>query len=142
MTRFAAWPALLDSFLTRNQHRSFRYGQWDCCLFVCDAIEAMTGTDPAARFRGRYHSLAGARKAIQDATGSKSLRAIVEHITASLGMPEIPVLLATRGDVVLIPRRTDYLLGIVGLNGRDIMTVSPRGLWRIPLSMGYRAWRV
>ena len=48
MTRKPDWQALLDAFLAEHQFDSFQYGRWDCCLFVCDAIQAMTGVDPAA----------------------------------------------------------------------------------------------
>ena len=111
MTRYPNWPARLEAFLARHQDAKFRYGTWDCCLFVCDAIEVMTGVDPAADFRGRYHSRAEAPQAIRDRVGSPSVRRIADSVTAAHGMRAIPVLNASRGDLALIKRPRDYSLG-------------------------------
>ena len=62
VTRKPDWQALLDAFLAEHQFDSFQYGRWDCCLFVCDAILAMTGVDPAAAYRGTYSSRAESRR--------------------------------------------------------------------------------
>jgi hypothetical protein len=126
------------------EHRSdaFRYGRWDCCLFVCDAIRVMTGVDPAADFRGAYSSRTGARHALLAHVGSASVQAVVEAVTAKYGMQETSVLHARRGDVALIKRSRDHSLGLVALNGRDIALASSTGLWTIPVSAAVRAWHV
>jgi len=142
LARYPDWQSRLDRFLRERQFAAFQYGRWDCCLFVCDAIREMTGVDPAAVFRGRYRSRTEARQAIRELTGSRSIRAVVECVTASFGMAEIPVRCAQRGDAVLIERSSDYSLALVALNGREMIAASSRGLWRLPLSQGVRAWRV
>lgn len=142
MTRLHDWQARLDSFLHVHAHDPFVYGSWDCCLFVCDAILEMTGIDPAQDYRDNYKSRGEAYRLIKAATGSKSLQTIVANITAKLQMAKIPVLCAQRGDVVLIKRARDYSLGLIALNGREIVACRAHGLCRISLSHATRAWRV
>jgi hypothetical protein len=142
VTRKTDWQARLHAFLMERRFDRFRYGRWDCCLFVCDAVCVMTGTDPAAAFRGAYSCRSEARRALR-AYGTCSVQGAVEAITAQLDMPETPVLHARRGDVALIKRSgQDYSLGLVALNGRDIVLASAHGLWTIPVASAVRAWHV
>ena len=133
MTRKPDWQSLLEAFLEEHRLDAFEYGRWDCCLFVCDAVNVMTGVDPAARFRGTYHTFEQSRMMTRG-----SVRATVAATCAENGMEEVPVTLARRGDVALVKRS----LGLVALNGREVILTSSKGLWRVPLSMAARAWRV
>lgn len=143
MIRVADWQTRLERFLAGHREHEFRYGSWDCALFVCDAIKLMTGVDPAAGFRGNYSSRTEALVAIRAYSGKRSLLALTERITSEMKMREVPALLAGRGDVVLIRRaKADVSLGLIALNGRSILTVSRGGLCAVPLSLALRAWRV
>ena len=142
MQRRSDWQATLDEFLRAHQDRPFEYGKWDCCLFVCDAIVEMTGVDLAASYRGRYSTRAGAVRAIREQLGTVSVWAVAANAAATHSMQEVPVTHAHRGDMVLVGRVRDYSLGLVALNGRDVIVASKRGLWRLPLSCAVRAWRV
>ena len=44
MNRYPNWQTRLDLYLRTVNQRQFKYGEWDCCLFACDAIQEMTGT--------------------------------------------------------------------------------------------------
>jgi len=46
---------LLRDFLREQAGRRFALGQHDCGLIIADWIERVTGRDPAAPVRGRYH---------------------------------------------------------------------------------------
>lgn len=142
LTRLPDWQSALERFLDDNQNRPFRYGSWDCCHFTCEAVRIITGTDIISDFRNQYRSRKEALRMIQAVTGSISVQRIAEHVTAAHCMPEVPILKAQRGDVALIRRARDFSLGLVALNGREIMTTSRRGLVRIPLALGVRAWQV
>ena len=142
MQRRSDWQRVLDEFLREHQNRPFEYGKWDCCLFVCDAIIAMTGVDLADSYRGAYSTRAGALQAIGEQLGTASIQAVAAHAAAAHHMPEVPVHQAHRGDMVLIARGREYSLGLVALNGRDVIVASKRGLWRLPLSCAVRAWQV
>lgn len=136
----------LDRFLLDHAHAPFAYGRFDCCLFVADAIHAMTGTDIAARFRGRYHSRKSAHQAIKTYCGKPSVRTLIERAATEHGMPAIPVSCAQRGDLLLLKRAKGYSLGILALNGRDALVMRRVGIWRLPLaelgSQACSAWRV
>lgn len=141
LTRKDSWQLLLHQYLCASREKPFRYGEMDCCLFVCDAIAAMTGVDVASPFRGRYGSRKQASRALEMFAGRPSVEAVTERVTKEHGMPEIPPALAQRGDVVLLPRAHDYSLGLVGLSG-DILAASAVGFEHAPLSLAIRAWRV
>jgi hypothetical protein len=121
-----------------SQEREFQYGAQDCCLFVCDAILAMTDVDIAAAFRGNYASRREAYAFIKARAGLTSVAAITERITRKYEMPEIPLAAARRGDVVLLCRDS---LALIGLNG-DILAPVDLGLERVPRDLMMRSWRV
>ena len=139
--RKPTWQLLLDLYLRSRQRAKFRYGLNDCCLFACDAIQEMTGTDIAAPFRGRYHSRDEAYRAIAKYAGRPSVQAVAERIAAEHGMPEATPANAQRGDVVLVERPRDCSLAIVGLRG-EFLAPSRQGFQIIPACMAIRAWHV
>lgn len=53
------WRGRLIAYLAETRGRAFEYGVHDCTLFACGAVEAITGSDPAADYRGRYGSYEG-----------------------------------------------------------------------------------
>ena len=142
MQRRPDWQGVLDEFLRANRNRPFEYGMWDCCLFVCDAIAAMTGVDLATYYRGKYSTRTGALHAIGEQLGTASIQAVAANAAAAHQMPEVPVPHAHRGDMVLVACGRDYSVGLIALNGRDVIVTSRRGLWRLPLSRAVRAWQV
>jgi hypothetical protein len=143
LTRLPDWQGRLSGFLCERQHEPFRYGRWDCFLFVCSAICAITEVDPAAPFRGTYSSRAECRLRMVAYCGSASVRAVAESLFAGdYGMPETIPFRAHRGDVALIKRSRDFSLGLVALNGIEIVALSAHGLCRLPLSAAVRAWHV
>src|SRR5579859_6297583 len=113
LSRLSCWQCKFQQFLNDNQRRPFAYGSFDCCLFVCDAIRAMTGIDVAAKFRGTYSSL-------REVRAFGSVQAIAQQVAGEFGMPEVPAFCAQRGDVALIKRPRDYSLGIVDLDGMNL----------------------
>lgn len=141
LTRKQNWQVLLHEHLCACRAREFQYGSFDCCLFVCDAIEAMTGVDVASPFRSRYGSRRQAFRALEMFAGRPSVEAVTERITADHAMPEVTPLLAQRGDVVLLKRSYDFSLALVGLDGA-ILAAAQQGLERVPPSLAVRAWRV
>ena len=142
MTRRPDWPARLEAYLLRHASEKFKYGRSDCCLFVCDVLETMTGVDPAASFRGNYSSSKGAAGQIRAFCGRPSLKVLVEKICEQLGMPKIAPGLARRGDIALIKRPRDYSVGIVGLDGRTVLVLARSGIVKVPLSAAESAFRV
>jgi len=145
--RVKNWESRLESYLLENRKRPFKYGSWDCALFVCGAIEAMTGNDPAAWFRGRYTSRAEARELMREKTGTANFYHFFESMAAEFHMPEVAMTLAHRGDMVLVETGGACSLGIVGLDGQRIILAGEtragvQGLGFVGLDRGVRAWRV
>lgn len=134
MIRFPDWASRLEVFLRANAARRFKYGEWDCCLFVAAAIETMTGIDLALPFRGTYRSRKEAR--------AHGRVAAISQRVFDTALEPVPVLKAQRGDVVLIQRSRDHSLGVLGLNGRDVVAVAKSGFLHLPLRLALSAWHV
>ena len=133
MLRYSDWPARLERYLHAQQGREFRWGSWDCALFVCGAIQVMTGVDPAGEFRGRYASRAEGRKLLYAAGGFAG-------VAEAYGMTEIPAIQAARGDVLKV---REGALGLMALDGRAALVLADAGIIAIrPLPDVLRAWRV
>lgn len=133
MNRLEDWPTRLAQFIEARRERPFSWGESDCCLFVCDGIEAMTGTDPAARWRGLYQSEKGARRVLRDNGGVTGLATLI------LGVPVQPAL-AGRGDVVLIDTPGGQALALCV--GPNIAAQGVSGIEFHHSGAGMAAWRV
>lgn len=88
------WPEELARMLREASSRPFAWGEHDCCLFAADVVQAITGEDHAAEFRGRYTTAAGAARALKR-YGAGNLVATIDA-----KLPRIAPALARRGDVV------------------------------------------
>jgi hypothetical protein len=139
--RFDEWPTLLSNFLEERRLVPFEWGRQDCCMFACDAVLAMTGTDLAGRFRGTYRTAAGALRAIRSAEAS-TIGELASWLAELHSIREISVLSAQRGDVVLATHEGEDYLGIVAMDGTDAIGPGLEGTIRNPLSVAERAWRI
>ncbi|MBZ9985661.1 hypothetical protein LB572_00975 [Mesorhizobium sp. BH1-1-5] len=98
LTRLPDWDRRLARVVNRHISLPGEWGVADCLLTFADAVEAVTGTDPAASIRGSYKTARGAlglikRKGFDD----------VEAVLASL-FPPVGRLLAQRGDGGIVER--------------------------------------
>ena len=106
------------------------WGKSDCLLTTCDAIEAMTGVDPAADIRGKYKSKAGAYRLIKQ-RGYDSLGAVLAD-----RFEEIGTAMAQRGDVGIFEKTVGYFCEYgFAVKGED-------GLRFLPRKMAERAFKV
>ena len=142
LRRFEDWPSRLSSYLETRRHAEFGYGTHDCCLFVGDAILAMTGTDIAAYFRDSYHSSLEALRRIRSYTEFATVEGVVEAVMRRYGIPELSLPThAARGDAVLLELACGEVLGLVSLSGSAIAAAECG--WRsYSLEHARRAWRV
>ena len=133
----------LHSFLLERAGKPFEWGVNDCCLFPADAIEAFTGVDLAAEFRGRYTSEAEAFALIKSVTGAEGVEAAAAYCAERACLLErTNPLMAQRGDLVVLENEGRMIAGIVHLNGRQAVTVAEDGLVLLPLTAVRRAWAV
>ena len=142
MERREGWEHFLAEFLFKRKDSSFRYGRNDCCLFVADAIERMTGVDPAEQFRAQYRSKAEANNILIQFGGGHILET-VQKLTKNYGMPEINIKSAGRGDIALVVNgsRGD-VLGVVDMTGEQVAIPGTKGLVYFPMIALKKAWRV
>lgn len=129
--RIEGWDAALNALFDDWAARRFEYGAADCARFVAEAVQAQTGTDFYAPFRGKYTTLAGSVKALRK-IGAGDLAAT---ITAALGDPVHPAF-AGRGDVVMLDGNAgvcagtmSWFVGEAGLEQRA--TAACQTAWKV-----------
>ena len=142
LVRAEGWEARLREAVEAAREKPFEWGTNDCALFAADCVRAMTGTDLAAAFRGKYTTASGARRALMR-FGEGSLEATV---MAVLGEPIVPTL-ARRGDVVLFQSfppgaPPDGIEALAVCLGEVAASPGPQGLTYVPMSEWLKAWRV
>lgn len=131
--RLHDWQVRYDEVVAKCRNTPFQWGQHDCCLWAATVVEAITGTDPAAAYRGTYDTAAGAMKVI------KELGGIAEIPTPWLGEPIAPQF-ANVGDIILVYQDRESL---AVCNGKNTLVVAPEGLYSIPTLSSFckKAWR-
>jgi hypothetical protein len=115
---------------------------FDCGLFTAGALEAMTGVDLGARFRGKYAGNISAEKAMRRFCGG-DLERLAETIAKEYELKEVAPRMAQRGDAVLIgDGENGPALGVIDIRGNVAVTVSAAGLAYRDRESILRAWRV
>lgn len=143
MTRAPDRNSKLAAFVEQRAKEPFEWGKNDCCLFVCDAILAMTGEDIAPRvFRGGYNDALGGYRLIKQYTRGGGVEQIAEQLAAENGLVEIAPPFMQRGDPVLYrDEEAGDALGIcVGI--KIAIVHRDTGLIYKPAHTAVRAWRV
>jgi hypothetical protein len=142
MKRFESWQIDMGNAIEKADATPFAWGTNDCCLFVCDVILAMTGTDLGEGFRGKYDTKEGADALVAFATDGGGLEEFVEQICRANDMPEVEVNFAWRGDIALHDTSDGPCLGIIDGEGAAYLT-EKHGLLFLPARTGIsRTWRV
>lgn len=135
MQRRDDWASRLISVIDAADNKPFAWGNQDCALFAADCVQAMTGEDFAAPFRGRYDTALGSVRALK-MMGYASLE---EYVIAVLGEP-INANTAGRGDVVMVDTPEGKALGVVA--GIEAAVAGVNGLVLMPRDCWLSAWRI
>lgn len=130
--RYRDWQSRLAAHLAEREHAPFSWGSNDCALFVCDAVAAMTGHDPAADVRG-YRDERSALRVVQRLGG-------LRVIGASRFGAEISPLQAQVGDVGLV-LSTGGRESLALCGGAMWLGPGEQGLERLPLDAAVACWR-
>lgn len=131
MARRTDWRSQLATFVEQRR----RADAGDCGLFVADGIMAMTGVDLAARYRGRYATIAEGVELLR-ADGYADLCAF-----AAAHLIEVHPSQARAGDVMAFPSvETGWALGLV--NGERVTVPRGNGLGTVSREGATRAFRV
>lgn len=113
------------------------WGKMDCALFSAGAVEAMTGVDLMAEFRGRYSDEAGAMAVIRKA-GYPNLAALLD---SRLPMQSRPF--ARRGDLVMDRAgNLAVVWGEVALAIGEEADTGREGIVRVPRENWRKAWKI
>lgn len=128
------WKACLTVYVADQARRPFAPGVHDCALFAAGAVAAMTGSDPAHGWRGRYRTVQGGLRLLRKEGYADQIA-----FAASL-LPEIPVAFAAPGDLAVVAAPDGPALGVV--QGEAVYVLTPGGLGLLPLLGATRAFRV
>lgn len=122
--------AILSAYIDQKSSEPFAYGTNDCLMVAAGAVEALTGVDHAAEYRGRYTSLAAGRRLI----GKTLLEFVGERF------PSIHPAQAVDGDIAVIRQGHDWVFGIV--IGAHVYAQTEAGMGILPRSQAARAFRI
>lgn len=113
--RLYDWETRFSRYISTVAREGFAWGLHDCALFAAGGIEAVTGVDPAAEWRGRYGDEAGGMALIRAA-------GFADHLAAArCWLPEVGRLMIMPGDVAIVA-------GALGLvNGEVIYVLRESG---------------
>jgi hypothetical protein len=144
--KLSNWQQALDEYIAAAHTKPFSYDRGeglDCCTFTFGAIRAQTGRVIGAQFAGVYTTHRQALITMKLYCGRPSLSAAIAKLMREHEFSPVPPLYAQRGDAVLAPQTAggDFL-GILDLNGRDVLSVGDDGVRRVPISIRCRAWRI
>jgi hypothetical protein len=92
------WEQALANVIALARTRTVAYGTHDCCAFSASAVEAITGVDYLAEFRG-YQTPREASVLLKKYGGLRNI--LIKYF----GQP-VDYKQARRGDVVLLPPHT------------------------------------
>lgn len=132
MSRIHHWQSALAALIARRMEVPFEWGKHDCALWAADAVQAVTGDDPANDLRGTYSTPTQAADIMRSSGGLTSLA------DSKLG-PRIKPTFAQSGDIVLCVVNGREALAVC--TGRHIMAQGESGLVAVPMSSAALAWR-
>jgi len=121
MARLPGWETRFYAYLA-DALRAVQEGREDyCALFAAGAVEAITGEDPAAAFRGRYREVAD------------NLETVISGL-----FPEIAPGLAGRGDLAWHEGSVGVIIGgeALFIGAHDDFVRLPRHVWEKAWSVG------
>jgi len=130
LQRASTWETNLATYIESKRDEPFAYGSNDCCYFCFGAIEAITGQDCMAEFRGKYDTEFGSLRALKE-IGAGDLES-----TMDTKFPEIAIGLAQRGDIAFF----DGAIGVV--MGSFAWFVADDGLTRVPREFWTKCWGI
>lgn len=133
--RLDGWRLDLMQYLGEVARSEIKIGRHDCALFAAGAVQAMTGVDFAAPYRGRYKTLQGGLRILaQDGFGDHVDLARA-HFTA------VPVASGCPGDLAVIEAEPVRALGIIQGGGIYVLQFEG-GLGLVPLTRAIEVLRV
>lgn len=125
----------LTAYLTACRHKRFRPGRFECALFAADWVLIVSGTDLAARWRGKYASIEDGRDLIAEAGYDNPVAIAAEALKEVSGWMQAEI-----GDIAVVEEAGEACFGIIGGAHIHVLRVQ-RGLDVVPLARAARVFR-
>lgn len=129
------WRTRLVSYLAQAARQPFRPGLHDCALFAAGAVEAITGADYAAPYRGRYSTERGGIRILRRDGSRDHIALAAAHLRQ-----RAPGERAQPGDLAVIPTDRGPALGVV--QGPMVYALGPAGMGLTPLDAAAMVYEV
>ena len=125
------WETRLNDHIRYSGLQKLDYVNFDCCIFICGAVEALTGYNPYPDFPYPYKGKREALKAIRqycidNKVKEYSIRPIVQIMGTEAG-GEIVEGFPMRGDIITI-ESGGQVLGGVCIGDRAVVITEKSGL--------------
>lgn len=134
LTRLPDWDRRLVRVVEKHLHLPGEWGVSDCGLTVGDAVEAVAGINPLARFVGKYTTEAGAARVMRR-KGWKDMGDVLASFAPPIGR-----LKAQRGDIGTIVQGGQLTAGFICERG--LAAKSEHGLVFYPVTEIVAAFKV
>jgi len=135
LQRLPDWQPRLRSYLRGCTGRPLVPGQHDCCLFGAGAVDAQTGVDLAAGWRGRYSTFSGGYRILRKAGYADHVALIAAHL------PEVAHNAARAGDIAIVPGEDGDAVGVVQGEAVYVLARDAR-LALVPMAPVFSVFRV
>lgn len=141
--RLTDWRSRLTRYFTEVARRPLAYGQHDCALFAAGAVEAMTGVDLAAEFRGRYTTVVEGLDLLAAKGAADGLEGEIDHVSVlPLLFQPVVAAFAQVGDIAVVPVPGSNLPALGILEGQHIAVLRPDGMGFVPRENALATFRV
>lgn len=138
LIRTKGWRIRLGAYLDAIEQTPHAWGTHDCALgLAAGAIEAMTGEDIAASYRGRYTTPEEALNVLRS-EGFETLDALVGTLLPVMGGGDAGI-----GDLGFVADKESPFGGFLGvLVGERLVVLTPKGKGTLPRTSARTAFRV
>lgn len=123
------------ALIAEKEKEPFQYGINDCSTFGADIVKAVTGHDPAEKWRGKYKTELGGLRAIKKDGYDNQIDFLEKNFD------EIPPVFAQFGDIGLTDITTTGNPAIVLLCGVNCYGITETGLARFDFREIKRAFK-
>lgn len=131
--------AEVDLAIDKWSRTPFEWGKSDCLLSLADIIATATGFDPAAEYRGRYHTMIGAARVTRRWNG---FAGALERAAKLAGWKPIKPSEAQIGDIGIVENARGPRCGVVRHHLLWVGRTEGAGFCGVPSDRVLIAWSV
>jgi hypothetical protein len=137
MQRLPDWQNRLSAWLAGIARQRFAPGELDCAIFAAGAVQAQTGLDLAANWRGRYRTLRNGLAHLRREGFADHVALVAAHL------PEVAVSEARPGDIAVLDMGGETpVLGVFQGSHVYVLIEDGMGFTLLPAEQVLRAFRV